>query len=120
MDNVNPQVQETHSSSDWDVYFNVPDAKSFSSCIQHAINTGIVTAKARREFTQVLHTHMIVHTINPTSEQYVTICRKLIVKYPKLEDEKGNAFVRGYSFSYIYKYNVFVLGFMEIVIMKRF
>lgn len=70
---VNSPVQETSSASNWHVYFNIPDAKSFSSCVQRGINTGIVTAKARREIIQVLRTHMIVHTINPTSEQYVTI-----------------------------------------------
>jgi len=42
-----------------------------------------------REIVQVLHTYMTAHTIYPTSEQYKTVCNKLILKYPKLKDKEG-------------------------------
>ena len=83
------------SLNEWHLHFSIPSATSFSGCVQEAINTGVVTAKARKEIIQVLRTHMIVRTIYPTSEQYVSVCQNLVTKYPKLKDAKGNtSFVR--------------------------
>ena len=93
VDTVNPPIQEATSTSDCHLYFNISNANLFSSRVQQAINTGIVTSKARRKNNSSLRTHMIVHTIMPTSEQYVAVCCKLVNKYPKLEDEQGNSFV---------------------------
>ena len=53
-----------------------------------------MTSKARHEIVQVLRTLMMMHTVYPTSEQYVTICKELIAKFPKLANEVGtNGFV---------------------------
>ena len=53
-----------------------------------------MTSKARHEIVQVLRTLMMMHTVYPTSEQYVTVCKELIAKFPKLADEVGtNGFV---------------------------
>ena len=54
--------------------------------MREAVRTGVVSARARREVIQVLRTYIMAHTITPTSEQYTTVCRKLVAKYPKLED----------------------------------
>ena len=56
----------------------------------NAINTGVVTGSARREIVQILRTYVLVHTCNPKSEHYNTVCRKLVDKYPKLEDTEGD------------------------------
>ena len=53
------------------------------------MKTGVITAQARREINQVLRTYMMSHTIRPTSEQYNTVCKKLITKFPKLMDTEG-------------------------------
>ena len=54
-------MQASLSLSDWNENFSIPDACKFSESVQKAINTGVVTAKARREIVQVLHTLMIIH-----------------------------------------------------------
>ena len=69
--------------------FNIPDLQSFSQHVKNAVNTGVITARARREINQVLRTYMTAYTIFPTSEQYTTICKKLIEKYPSLKDTEG-------------------------------
>ena len=69
------------SSSDWHLQFSIPDGSTFSTCVQDAISTGVVTAKARREVIQVLCTYIIAYTIYPTSEQYTTVCQSLITKF---------------------------------------
>lgn len=67
---------------------------SFSGTVQRAIETGVVIAKARQEIVQMLRTLMLQHTKYPTSDQYTTVCQKLIIKYPKLRDTIGsNGFV---------------------------
>ena len=81
------------SDSEWHLHFMIPDASAFSGSVQKAIKTGIVTAKARREINLVLRTYVLAHTIYPTSEQYNTVCRNLVTKFPKLKDdsEKGQS-----------------------------
>jgi len=81
--------QHTETSSKWHVEFVIPELRTFSHNVKDFITTGIVTGRARREIIQVLHTHMTAHTIYPTSEQYNTVCKKLISKYPNLKDTEG-------------------------------
>ena len=77
------------SSSEWHISFLIPELQIFSHHVKDAIATGIIPGRARREIIQVLRTYMTAHTIKPNSEQYNTICKKLILKYPKLSDTKG-------------------------------
>lgn len=77
------------SSSEWHLGFSIPELRSFSQHVKDAVATGIVTGRARREIVQVLRTYMTAHTVYPTSEQYKTVCKKLISKYPKLKDAEG-------------------------------
>ena len=79
----------TSNLSEWHMQFNIPDLQSFSQHVKNAVNTGVITARARREINQVLRTYMTAYTIFPTSEQYTTICKKLIEKYPSLKDTEG-------------------------------
>jgi len=73
--------------------FTIPEVSTFSGFVKEAIKTGIVSSKVRREITQVLRTYMVAHTVYPTSEQYTTICRKLITKYPALRDTLGTTHI---------------------------
>ena len=38
----------------------------------------------------VLHTYVLAHTCNPKLEHYNAVCRKLVDKYPKLQDTEGD------------------------------
>lgn len=42
-----------HFQVNWHLHFSIPSATLFSGCVQEAINTGVVTAKARKEIIQV-------------------------------------------------------------------
>ena len=78
-------------SSEWHVDFEIPDFHTFSSNVKEAIDSGVKTGIARREIIQVLRTYMLSHTTSPNSEQYNTVCRKLVTKYPKLRDTEGDS-----------------------------
>ena len=77
----------------WHHTFQIPNCEVFSACVQTAINTGIVSARARKEIVQMIRTLMLQHSKYPTSEQYSTIFEKLVTKYPKLRDTLGSGHV---------------------------
>ena len=81
------EQSESTSNLEWHLHFKIPDASAFSGSVQEAIKTGVVTSKARREINLVLRTYVIAHTVYPSSEQYNTICRSLVTKFPKLKDD---------------------------------
>ena len=83
---VRPQTLQANSasSSDWHNTLAIPDLNRFSPHIQSAINNGIITGRAKSEIYQVLRTYITAFTLYPTPEQYTTICRNLIEKYPIL------------------------------------
>lgn len=92
-ENLENNVLGSSSVSDpqWHLNFKIPELQTFSSFVRCAVKTGVVSSCARREIVQVLRTYMITHTITPTSEQYTTVCRRLVAKYPKLEDTGGKS-----------------------------
>ena len=79
--------------SKWHLTFEIPERSSFSGCVQKAIDTGVVVARARRELIQVLRTLMLQHTKYPSSEQYNKVCEKLVTKFPKLQDSRAGGYV---------------------------
>ena len=79
--------------SKWHLTFEIPERSSFSGCVQKAIDTRVVVARARREFIQVLRTLMLLHTKYPSSEQYNKVCEKLVTKFPKLQDSRVGGYV---------------------------
>ena len=88
---------ELPKNQEWHVGFAIPELEVFSTQVLNAINTGVVTASARREIVQILRTYVLAHTKNPKSEHYNTVCRKLVEKYPKLQDTEGDShYVRTY------------------------
>lgn len=80
---------ESSLQQNWHLEFDIPDLNNFSGVVREAVRTGVITGQARREIIQVLRTYITKHTENPSSEQYVTICQKLILKYPTLRDTEG-------------------------------
>lgn len=88
------QLPIPQQSENWHRSFKIPEKDFFSATVNKAISTGVVPSKARREIVQVLRTLMMVHTVYPTLEQYISMCKGLIEKYPNLADKVGtNGFV---------------------------
>lgn len=79
------------ANQEWHVSFVIPELDVFSTHVLQAINTGVVTGSARREIVQIIRTYVLAHTCNPKSEHYNTVCRKLVDKYPKLQDTEGDS-----------------------------
>jgi len=66
----------------------IPQKTSFTNSVQQAIRTGLITANAKREIISVPRTYIIAYTVYPTSEQYNTVCCKLVSKFPNLMDSE--------------------------------
>jgi len=86
-DGVPCNAVQMSSSSNWHLAFAIPELSTFSDSVKDAVRTGVTTSKARREITQVLRTYITAHTFYPKPEQYTTVCKKLVEKYPKLCDD---------------------------------
>ena len=85
----------------WHLSFCIPARNSFSSSVQSSIDTGVVTARSRREIVQTLRTLMLQHTRYPSSEQYNEVCRRLVGLFPNLKDSIGSGYVSYVLDSYI-------------------
>ena len=71
----------THRDNRWHVdFFNfrIENLLIFLHHVRNGVDTGIVMGMARREIIQILRTYMTAHTIYPISEQYKTVCSKLV------------------------------------------
>jgi hypothetical protein len=64
----------------------------FSMETSTAIETGLLKRKHRDEIVNSLSTLMLVHTSHPTPEDYTTICRRLVGKYPNLKDKVDSGY----------------------------
>ena len=92
-------------ASNWHIGFQFPPKETYSWSVQKAIETGVISSKARREIIQVLRTLISQYTKYPTSEQYTIITQKLVEKFPNLRDPIGsNGFVRNTMIVYHYVY----------------
>ena len=83
----------TPLTSDWLSTFVIPEHSTFSKFVHQAIDTGLVSSRARREIIQTLRTLVLQYTHRPTADQYNGVCLKLIQKYPCFRDEIGSGFV---------------------------
>jgi len=92
------------------------------NCVQQAIKTGVITAKARREIISVFRTYVVSNKVYPTSDQYNTVCRKLVSKFPNLMDrEQGKSAIVSVKLLLIYIIFAFNhAGFMEVGFAKCF
>ena len=85
------RITRNSANQEWHVSFVIPELDVFPTHVLQAINTGVVTGSARREIVQIIRTYVLAHTCNPKSEHYNTVCRKLVDKYPKLQDTEGDS-----------------------------
>ena len=72
----------------------------FSTSTTKAVDTGILTKRARVEIVHSLSTLILLHTCRPTPYDLDTVSRRLIQKYPKLRDsvDKGYVSIDVYMF----------------------
>ena len=52
-----------------------------------------ITSAVRCEIISSIATLVMVHTINPTPNQYTTLSQQLIIEYPILKDNFGCGYV---------------------------
>ena len=84
----------------------MPDKDKFGlASASIAIDDGHLTSSAKQKIVSLLRSLIIQHTLYPTSEQYTTVCTRLVQKYPKLRDTIGNGIV---SFT-THTYTVFLI-----------
>ena len=103
------------AASEWHLNFMIPQDTAFTSCVQQAIKTGVITTKARREIISVLRTYVVSNTVYPTSDQYNTVCRKLVAKFPNLVDrEQGKSTIVSIKLAITYILILYHVGFMEV------
>lgn len=57
----------------------------------------ILSKAVRIEIVAVIANLMMLQTRFPVSEDYTSVCRRLIEKYPQLQDVIGNGYVSVYS-----------------------
>lgn len=88
-------VQSSQSSSfvssSWIGSFKIPE--KFSRATMKVLSEEVITDKARIEIVSAIALQAYQHTTYPTSEEYTTMCRKLIERYPFLKDKIGNGIV---------------------------
>ena len=65
----------------------------FSTPTTKAMESGVLTKKARIEIVDSLATFMLIHTSRPTPQDFTTISKRLIEKYPKLRDTVDTGYV---------------------------
>lgn len=63
---------------------------NFSRRTEEAITSGKLTKSCRIEVVQALAASVMIHTLEPSSEQYNTVCKKLIDAHPNLKDDVPN------------------------------
>ena len=121
-DSASSTLAPNSTNVEWHLNFMIPPETSFTSCVQQAIKTGVITAKARREIISVLRTYVVSNKVYPTSDQYNTVCRKLVSKFPNLMDrEQGKSTIVSVKLLLIYIIFAFNhAGFMEVGFAKCF
>ena len=86
----------------WLDTFEVPTEFSFHT--NEAIKTGVLTKSSRVEIIGALATRVLQYTRTPIPLEYQTVCKKLIEKYPTLQDPVGNGYVsKRLSYQVIYQ-----------------
>ncbi len=78
-------MTERQHWDNWHLDFIIPDKEKIGYSGSQAIDNGHVTSNAKRKIISLLRSLMVQHTLYPTSEQCITVCNKLVMKYPKLQ-----------------------------------
>lgn len=56
------EQKATPQESDWHLSFQIPRRETFSQCVKHAIDSGIVSSKARQQIITTIRTLCLQHT----------------------------------------------------------
>lgn len=78
--------------SNWAETMAIPTR--FSGETTSSIDSGVLSKRSRDEIVQSLSTHILVHTNRPLPDDFHTVCRRLVEKYPSLKDTVDNGYVR--------------------------
>lgn len=95
-------LKVSYSTENWLDSFEIPLQFSFKT--KQAIETGVLTKVARVEVINAVATHLVQYTRTPTPHEYQTVCKKLIRRYPTLEDPIGNGYVSIQLCMYVHVY----------------
>lgn len=76
---------------DWADSISLPTR--FSKSTSEAIESGVLTRRARVEIHNALATLILVHTSHPNSNDRDIICRRLVTKFPALKDSSPSGYV---------------------------
>ena len=93
-----PAISTLHNGEGWIKDFIIPEPTSFSTptmkfLLGKETDRYLLTKAVRIEVVAVLTNLIMMHTRFPTSDEYNTVCRNLIEKYPRLQDTIGNGYV---------------------------
>lgn len=77
--------------ADWASKITIPSR--FSKETNTSLASGVITRKARDEIVNSLSTLMLIHTMHPSSDDYNTVCVRLIKKHTVLKDHIGSGHV---------------------------
>ena len=89
---VNTSTESSKATQvDWAEKIIIPTR--FSAETSAALQSGVLFQKARDEIVNSLSTLILVHNIRPTSDDYNTVCNRLIKKHTVLKDHIGSGFV---------------------------
>ena len=76
---------------DWADNISLPTR--FSKATSEAIESGVLTRRARVEIHNAVATLILVHTSRPNSNDRDIICRRLVTKVPALKDSSPSGYV---------------------------
>ena len=79
------------TTSTWLHTFKIPE--SFSRATMEAMERGVIVKDARTDIINMVAFKISEDTSRPTSDEYTTVCRMLIVKHPVLKYKIGNGYV---------------------------
>ena len=83
------------SKSDWVYTLDIPEV--FSAKTMKILRSGeAVTKNARIEIVAALHTRMLQFQEKPSPFEYRTVCKRLVEKYPALQDQSDSGYVSDY------------------------
>ena len=86
-----PSSLASSSCSSWIGSFRIPE--KFLTVTMKVLSEEMITDKARVEIVAAIALQAYQHSTYPTSEEYTTMCTKLIERYPFLKDKVGNGIV---------------------------
>jgi hypothetical protein len=76
---------------DWADNISLPTR--FSKATSEAVESGVLTRRARVEIHNALATLILVHTSRPNSNDRDIICRRLVTEFPALKDSSPSGYV---------------------------